>query len=246
MMQHQARRHRIHQRLWAVAFTLALGAATVPAPTAANAPAGHRYHLSDEPGLQQYRALRRMHAASEKSDHEGWMEAWTELDASGFRYEIVSERGSNTVRNRVLRALLEREQEMIAKGDYGRGELSEENYEFGEEESGPGVRYVPIKPKRKDSMLVNGRMVLSPEGDLIRVEGTLAKNPSFWTTQVRITRTYARVDGVRVPVSVESVAKVRFVGPSTLNVDYQYESVNGRPVRNLSSASSAGGFAGLR
>jgi hypothetical protein len=171
-----------------------------------------------------------MHAASEKFDHEGWMDAWTELDASGFRYEIVAERGSNTVRNRVLRALLKREQEMIAKGDYGRGELTAENYEFGEEISGPDGRYIPIKPRRKDSMLIDGRMVLSPDGDLLRVEGLLAKNPSFWTSQVQVTRRYARVDGVRVPISVESIAKVKFAGRSRLNVEYQYESVNGRLV----------------
>jgi hypothetical protein len=245
MMQHQTRRQQSKERRWVVAFTLAIAAATVPAPTAdtANAPASSPKHivnsLDSEPSLYQYRALRRMHAASEKFDHEGWMEAWTELDASGFRYEIVSERGSNTVRNRVLRALLKREQELIAKGDYGRGELTEENYEFGEETSGPDVRYVSIKPKRKDSMLVDGRMVLSPEGELLRVEGVLAKNPSFWTSQVQITRTYARLDGVRVPVAVQSIAKVKFAGRSTLNVDYQYESVNGRQI-NTAALGSAG------
>jgi hypothetical protein len=205
---------------------------TVPgadAPGAASATADRL--VNAEPSLHQYRALRRMHAASEGSSHEGWMDAWTELDASGFRYEIVAERGSNTVRNRVLRTLLKREQELIANGDYGRGELTAENYEFGEEVSGPDGRYIPIKPKRKDSMLVNGRMVLSPEGELLRVEGLLAKNPSFWTSQVQVIRRYARVDGVRVPIAVESIAKVKFAGRSRLNVEYEYESVNGQPVR---------------
>jgi len=242
MMKQQPRRHTTNQRLWVVAFTLALTAAAAPAPNAktANAPARSHDVVRSEPSLHQYRALRRMHAASEHLDHEGWMEAWTELDARGFRYQIVSERGSNTVRNRVLRALLKREQELIAQGDYGRGELTDENYEFGEETSGPGVRYILIKPKRKDSMLIDGRMVLSPEGDLLRVEGVLAKNPSFWTSQVNITRNYTRVDGVRVPISVESIAKVKFAGRSTLNVQYQYESVNGRPVSAVTAPSSAG------
>ena len=168
------------------------------------------------------------------------MEAWTELDSSGFRYEIVSERGSNTVRNRVLRALLKREQELIAKGDYGRGELSAENYEFGEETSDEGGRYIPIKPKRKDSMLIDGRMVLSLDGHLLRVEGVLAKNPSFWTSQVQVTRHYARVDGVRVPIAVESIAKVKFAGRSRLSVEYEYASVNGRAVRTTALTSVAG------
>jgi hypothetical protein len=59
-----------------------------------------------------------MHAMSERFDHEGWMDAWTEFDASGFRYQIVSERGSDKVRNKVLRALLNRERELIASGDF--------------------------------------------------------------------------------------------------------------------------------
>ena len=181
--------------------------------------------------------MRRMHAQSERFDHEGWMDAWTEFDAAGFRYQIIAERGSDTVRNKVLRTLLKREQEMIAAGDFGRGELTPENYEFGAETAGPGERYVPIKPKRKDVMLIDGRMVLGADGDLLRVEGRVAKNPSFWTSQVNVTRHYARVDGVRVPIATESLAKVKFVGKSRLNVRYEYQTINGRPVRTAAALS---------
>ena len=182
------------------------------------------------PALNQYRALRRMHAASEKMDKEGWMEAWTELDGGVFRYEIVSERGSETIRNKVLKALLEREKELVADGP-GRSELTSENYEFAAETTGPGCKYVLIKPKRKDSLLVDGRMVLSEDGrDLLRVEGKLSKNPSFWTSLVNVVRRYARLDGVRVPIATESTAKVKFVGDSKLRVEYEYETINGQPV----------------
>jgi hypothetical protein len=172
-----------------------------------------------------------MHALSERFDYEGWMDAWTEFDAGGFRYQIVAERGSDTVRNKVLRALLKREQELIANGDFGRGELTADNYEFGAETAGPGVRYVLITPKRKDVMLIDGRMVLSETGDLLRVEGILSKNPSFWTSQVNVTRHYARVDGVRVPIGIESIAKVKLAGRSRLNIRYEYATINGHQVR---------------
>ena len=183
--------------------------------------------------------MRRMHAQSERFDHEGWMDAMTEFDSSGFRYQIVAERGSDTVRNKVLRTLLKREQEMIATGDFGRGELTDANYEFGEEISGAGERYIPIKPKRKDVMLIKGRIVLNGDGDLLRVEGTVAKNPSFWTSEVNITRHYARVDGVRVPIATESLAKVKFVGRSSLNVRYEYETINGRSVKTAAASAPA-------
>ena len=172
-----------------------------------------------------------MHALSEKFNHEGWMDAWTEFDSGGFRYQIVAERGSDTVRNKVLRALLHREQELIANGDFGRGDLTPDNYEFGAETAGPEVRYIAITPKRKDAMLIDGRMVVSADGELLRVEGLLAKNPSFWMSQVRIVRHYARVDGVRVLIATESVAKVKLAGLSRLNVRYEYHTINQRPVR---------------
>ena len=242
MMQHRHKRQRTSQQRWVAAFTLAVAAAAASALNAGGSAvrsAGADRVFNAEPALHQYRALRRMHAVSERFDHEGWMDAWTELDSSGFRYQIVAERGSDTVRNRVLRTLLKREQELIAKGDFGRGELSDQNYEFGDETSGPDVRYIAIKPKRKDAMLIDGRMVLNSEGDLMRVEGILAKNPSFWTSQVHVTRHYARVDGIRVPIATESIAKVKFAGRSRLNVEYEYETVNGKPVKTAAAFSTA-------
>lgn len=229
-MQRPRDSRRTRRHMWVAAFTLAVAAGAATAPRADAPPLSGSAPSISEPQLHQYRALRRMHAMSEKFDHEGWMDAWTEFDASGFRYHIVSERGSDKVRNKVLRALLNRERELIASGDFGRGDLTAENYEFGEETPGPGVTYVLLKPKREDVMLVDGRMVLSPEGDLLRVEGLLSKNPSFWTTRVYVTRHYARVDGVRVPIATESLARIRFVGRSRLDVKYEYESVNGQPV----------------
>ena len=172
-----------------------------------------------------------MHARSEHFGQEAWLEAWTEMDKGGFRYNIVSESGSDYIRTKVLKAVLKREQELIADGDCERSELTPENYDFEEAVQGDGERYVTIKPKRKDVLLVDGRMVLSADGrELLRVEGRLSKNPSFWTSLVNVIRHYARVDGVRVPIATESTAKVKFAGVSYLDVRYEYETINGRPV----------------
>ena len=239
-MRQPATRTRSSHRLWVAAFSIASAVAAASAATATAPPAPvPAFATTSEIPLQQYRAMRRMHAQSERFDHEGWMDAWTEFDSGGFRYQIVAERGSDTVRNKVLRTLLKREQEMIATGDFGRGELTADNYEFGAETAGPGERYIAIKPKRKDVMLIEGRIVLGADGDLLRVEGTVAKNPSFWTSQVNITRHYARVDGVRVPIATESLAKVKFVGRSKLNVRYEYETINGRTVKTAAAPGPA-------
>ena len=60
---------------------------------------------------------RRMHARSEHFNQEAWLEAWTEMDNGAFRYNIVSESGSDYIRTKVLKAVLKREQELVAEGD---------------------------------------------------------------------------------------------------------------------------------
>jgi hypothetical protein len=188
--------------------------------------------LSDDQSLREYRGYRRMHAWTDRQGHEAWLEARTELKDGKFVYEIVSERGSDTIRGRVLHAVLDRERELINEGNTDRAELTLDNYEFGDASRDPdGSQSVPLKPRRKDVLLVDGRMVLTPDGrDLVRVEGRLAKNPSFWTSLVNIVRRYATLGGVSVPVSTETTARIKFLGISQLEVAYEYESVNGRPV----------------
>jgi hypothetical protein len=217
---------------WVVGATLLLAAAA--GTTAASRPdtsSRGDTTIRQENPLKQYRAYRRMHARSEKFHQEAWLEAWTELDGQSFRYTIVSEKGSDYIRNKVLKAVLKREQELVEDGECGRSDLTTENYTFEDAPGGDGERYVTIKPKRKDMLLVDGRMVLSEDGtQLLRVEGKLSKNPSFWTSLVNVIRRYARIDGVRVPIATESTAKVKFAGVSHLEVHYEYETINGRPV----------------
>lgn len=213
---------------WVIGFTLLISAITGAESTGRSSA---RSVASSEGQLIEYRGVRRMHAKSDKLGQEATLEAWTELDAQGFRYTVLEERGSEYVRNKVLRAVLQREHDMIAAGQAERAAITEDNYVFGEESlSDDGLREVPIKPRRKEVTLVDGRLVLGPDGSLLRIEGRLAKNPSFWTSLVTIKRHFATVDGVRVPVSTESVAKLRFAGQSRLDVSYEYESINGRPV----------------
>lgn len=218
--------------VWAAGFTLLMLSADVPVATRGDSSTATRFLAQQDQPLTHYRALRRMHARSEKFNQEAWLEAWTELDERGFRYEIVSERGSDYTRNKVLKQVLKREQELIAEGHAERSTLCHANYEFTDgAANGEGVRYVLMKPKRKDVLLVDGRMVLNEDAtELLRVEGRLSKNPSFWTNSVNVIRTYGRLDGIRVPVSTESIARVKFAGLSRMEVQYDYESINGRPV----------------
>jgi hypothetical protein len=227
--------------VWVLTFTLIGGSAVMPAASSDSSSNPLTRLFGRTEPLHEYRALRRMHASTEKSSkYEAWLDAWTELKDGRFSYQIVSERGSDTVRSKVLRAVLAREQELINSGGAGKGDLTADNYDFAEAGlDSDGSRVVQIKPRRNDVLLVDGRAVLNNRGELVRVEGKLAKNPSFWTSLVNIVRRYARIGGVRVPVATETTAKVKFVGTAQLKVVYDYQSVNGRPVAISETAPTA-------
>jgi hypothetical protein len=217
--------------MWVMAFSFVAGSAVVPARAAADFSPISRFFSRTEQPLREYRAYRRMHAFSESLKHEAWMEAWTEVKDGRFSYEIVSESGSEAIRTKVLRTVLAREQEVVNQGGSDRADLTTANYEFSEAgRDSDGTQILHLKPRRQDVLLVDGRAVLNERGELLRVEGKLSKNPSFWTSLVNIVRRYARVGGVRVPVATETTAKVKFVGNAQLDVLYDYHTVNGRLV----------------
>jgi hypothetical protein len=66
------------------------------------------------------------------------------------------------------------------------------------------------------------------DGALVRLQGRLAKSPSFWVKNVDIVRTYERIDGVVVPVTLETKAQIRLLGEATLRMTYAYSEIDGR------------------
>jgi hypothetical protein len=188
----------------------------------------------EEPPVE-YRALRRLEAENPKFKQSAWMIAWTEYDhVNGFRYEIVDEGGSGYIRSKVLRAALEGEQKIWADHEPQKASFTAENYEFTDGVAGPdGLAPVGVKPKRKDVLLVEGSIFVQPsDGELTRIEGKLSKTPSFWTRRVDVVRRYERKAGVRVPMSIESVASVLIAGRSTFKMTYEYQTINGQTVGN--------------
>ncbi|HMD37411.1 MAG TPA: hypothetical protein VKH42_20695 [Vicinamibacterales bacterium] len=211
---------------------LVILAAMAVEPRAETSPILQRFFAIDDPTPQSYRALRHLEAENGRFDSTAWMDVWTEADASGFRYQIVAEEGSDSIRTRVFRETLKSERGMWASGAPDHAGFTSENYVFEDRGSrADGLAWLIVKPRRKDVLLVDGSIFLDPhDGDLVRLEGRLSKSPSFWARHVDIVRRYRRIAGVRMPVSLESVASVLIAGTSTFRMTYEYETINGHRV----------------
>jgi hypothetical protein len=197
---------------------------------------------ADEP-LRTYRAVRHLEAHNPKFNMHGSMQALTELSEDGrFTFEILREEGSEYIRRKVLRSLLENEQKLFATSNPAKSALTPANYELAAGDlAEAGLVKLLAKPRRREVALFDGALfVTQDEADLVRIEGRLAKNPSFWTKRVDLVRHYERIGGLRVPVRLETTAQIRLAGTSTMTVLYDYAMVNGVPI---SSASAAAGGA---
>ena len=219
-------------------LTATVAAVTLAALTAAPAQPDSRAvnaldtFLSGRNLARQYTATRRLEASG--SGQRGWLDVRTRYAAgSGFVYDITSEGGSGLIRGRVLRSLLEEEKELIATGSGGRVAITRDNYAFTAESVNPdGSVVIAMRPLRKERSLISGRLFLGPDGVLQRVEGQLAKNPSFWVTRVNVVRTYRLINGVLMPVCLETTARLRFLGSSSLRMTYSYSEIDEQPVND--------------
>jgi hypothetical protein len=193
-----------------------------------------RFLGRDDRPLTRYVAWRRLEARNDRFKMDGWLEACvSQSPESGFRFAVRREGGSGYIRAKVLRKALDSERELMASGEAGRSSLSADNYDFEPEPIAldPGEVALRLRPKRRDALLINGRAIVSDsDADLIRVEGRLIRNPSFWTRSVDVVRRYGWRGGVRVPIETTSAADVRLAGQSTFRMTIDYDSVNGAGV----------------
>src|SRR5947207_2978343 len=79
--------------------------------------------LAQDDEQHSYRAMRRLEAKN--GAREGWTEVVTEFSPrSGFHYLITAEGGSSYIRTSVLRAVLDRERDLVAHGEGARSALA--------------------------------------------------------------------------------------------------------------------------
>lgn len=212
-------------------LALSSGVLPVQADQADDAPTRVGVPFRPEPPLRSYVAIRRLESSNVKHRKEAWLVVRTELREDGtFHWQVLDEGGSELIRKRVLHEALEKEADAHADGRASRSGLTADNYTFSTPSPTPGGWRVAIEPRARKEMLVRGSLLVSSEGELLRVEGDLVKRPSFWTRAVHLVRLYGRVDGTHVPLRLDTSAQIRLVGASRLSMTYEYVEINGRSV----------------
>lgn len=136
-------------------------------------------------------------------------------DRKSFSIQRVegSQRGQN-----IVRRVLEGESEMASKD--APGALITSNYDFallGEEEiDGRSCYVLELIPKRNEKVLLKGRAWVDKQTYLVhKVEGEMAKTPSWWIKKVHMTMSYSEAAGMWLQTGTHAEADVRIFGKHT-------------------------------
>ena len=137
----------------------------------------------------------------------------TVLPPNSKQYNIESSSGG--MGEKVLRDVLSKETETPRNAQ--RQELSLENYDFqllGEETvDGRRCFLLSMNPRREEKDLLRGKLWVDAESyNIRRVEGSPAKNPSWWLHDLHILMSFTEVDGMWLRTFTQAVANVRFKG----------------------------------
>jgi hypothetical protein len=169
------------------------------------------------------------------------------FEAPGTRqFKIVSETGSRWMIDRVLKRLLDAEQE--ADGNRESVALNSRNYDFSDlqrQQSPDTCSYsVSVEPKVPSKLLYRGKVwVDSKDFAVCRIQAQPSKNPSFWIKKTDIRHTYEKVGDFWLPAENVSESAIRGGGRAVLTIKYQdYEILAARGLRPADPGPSASSF----
>jgi hypothetical protein len=145
------------------------------------------------------------------------------------RLTVVSQSGSKLLYDKVLRRLVESEQEATAQSTQMQMTLGPKNYDtelVGEEilpmPEGPIRTWVlRVTPKVINKFTYRGSIWVSEDDyAMVKIQGEPAKNPSWWINRAKFESIYVRRGHVWLPAKITSSSHVRIGGEATLTIEY--------------------------
>jgi hypothetical protein len=159
-------------------------------------------------------------------DHHGEMRVHVNYGDQGEkRLTVVAESGSKLICERVLRKMVETEEEASDRSGRTQMMLSSENYNFellGQEVM-EGIKswVLHVSPKVENKLTYRGRIWVSEDDfAVVRVQGEPAKNPSWWINHASFDWRYGRHGKFWLPERSVAVSHVRIGGEAKLTIEY--------------------------
>lgn len=142
---------------------------------------------------------------------------------SGKSFRIVSQTGSKFLADKVLKRLLDTEEE--AGSDQKSTALTPQNYKFqldgNESVDGRPSYILDVEPLVASKYLYRGKIwVDAADFAVAKIEASPAKNPSFWISSTAIHHRYIKTEGFWLPEQNRSETRVRVGGTAVLTIDY--------------------------
>jgi hypothetical protein len=172
-------------------------------------------------------------------EHSGELVVHAEYSAPDQkRFTVVSESGSKLICEKVLRRLVESEQEATQKANRMQMALSLDNYNVelvgADQIDGVKAWVLRVSPKVDNKFTYRGRVWVSADDyAVMRVLGEPAKNPSWWINRASFDSRYVRRGEFWLPGKNVSTSHVRIGGEATLTIDYgTYQTLAGRSIQS--------------
>lgn len=159
-------------------------------------------------------------------EHHGEIEVHAVYDEQGKkRLTVVSQSGSKLICERVLRKMVETEEEASEKSNRVQMMLSPQNYQFellGQETiDGMEAWILRVSPKVDNKLTYKGRIWVSEDDfAVVRVQGEPAKNPSFWINRASFDWRYGKHGKFWLPERSVGLSHVRIGGEAKLMIEY--------------------------
>jgi hypothetical protein len=138
----------------------------------------------------------------------------------GQKAYVIQTRTGSGRGEQVVKRILDHESEMSRRSSQPAA-LNEENYNFTyagiDLLEGNQCYVLGLQPKRRENELIVGQAWVDKNTFQVRrIEGDMAKTPSWMLKKVHVRLDFADISGTWLQTGMEAVADVRFVGSQTL------------------------------
>jgi outer membrane lipoprotein-sorting protein len=147
---------------------------------------------------------------------------------SGKSYTILSESGSEFIRNHVLRTVLDNEKNLNLPGTVEHSWFTSANYEMQLKHGGIQLLdgreclALAIHPKHKATNMIEGTlMVDAKDGSIVQLDGTASQSASIFTGPAQVMRHYVNLNGFSMATQARAVSDSYILGRTTVTIDYR-------------------------